>query len=130
MGWLTVAFNDAVAVKLNNGGTCDGIFGIHLSECDPQVKLHINNNEVYKTQGNQAIAGKVDIFEIFTSTKINRNSSVYMEMWDDDGSSAGYLLFCDVNIPAGFSGEVLCKNNYNELSYTLHWIDEYDDNQT
>lgn len=83
MGYLTIRFIKVYAVELEDHSKCDGFFD---NDCDSYVKLHINGKEVFHTEP-RADAMENEIDRVFTSEEIPRDSTLKIEVLDDDGSS-------------------------------------------
>lgn len=111
-------------------------------ECDPYVKLIINDEEILRSPSRTNIA-IYDLNYRYVSGKIPRNSNITVEIWDDD-QFTGFLAFASssddlvlrsegniddfLNNPfrTGVVTTGAQFNGQNSISTYSFWEDEYD----
>lgn len=100
-----------------------------LGNCDPYVKVYLNNVKVFKTTTKDDATYLARYYETFTSNKIRKNSAIRIEVWDENVAFNSRMFGWNTTIP-----DLLVNGDYaenvnirykNKLSTFSRWRDEF-----
>lgn len=55
-----------------------------LGNCDPYVKIYIDDARVFKTTTKDDATYLARFYETYTSNKLDKNSAIRIEVWDEN----------------------------------------------
>lgn len=137
-GVWRISFHRGAAWKDKIGSNCDPL---QVANCDPYIKILVNDREVFrtKTHWQQNI---VNFDETYVSPPMLKNSSVVIEMWDNDSTIGDWGTPDDLMSRWGI-GTVDLFNRYsklagpkwhgkyqNKVQYSSSWVDQISSEST
>lgn len=131
-GWLYIEIGAYHGRLPNNDGkarNCDGAKTLWASDskyCDPIVKISINSQEVYKTEGKKDVKDWTTYDEIYFSNQISKKSLIIFEVIDKNGGLfPDTIMFTQsINIDSLVNLNII-EDNYSKLYVNAIWKDEF-----
>lgn len=134
-GVWQIRFSDGAAWKDITGRNCDPL---RIVNCDPYIKILIDDREVFRTK-TQWHKNIVNFDETYISPRMGKNSTIAIEMWDDDSTVDDWGTPNDLMSRWGngnvkkfmryskLAGQQWNGKYQNKVHYSSSWIEEPSD---